>query len=80
MFTVTVINFLLFSLTVGIETVMIAVLIRKALILDIEYPQLEKPKLVNDALQNLNIVSYWTQYLPVSSNPSLLDYVSIHTG
>ena len=80
MFTVTVISFLLFSLTVGIETAMIAVLIRKALILDIEYPQLEKPKLVNDALQNLNIVSYWTQYLPVSSNPSLLDCVSIHTG
>jgi len=62
MFAVTVINFLLFSLGTGTETAMSTVLIRKALILD---PLSEKGELVNNTLQNLTIVIFWSVNLPV---------------
>ena len=77
MFGVTVINFLLFTLTVGIETAIFTVLIRKALILDIEYPLSKKRGSINNALQDLKIVSFWTRGLPVSSN-MLLGSVSLY--
>ena len=76
MFVVTIINFLLFSLTVGIQTVMVPVLIRKALILDIEYPLLEKQELFE--LPNFITVQLWSANLPVSSKLFLMYFVSIH--
>ena len=76
MFVVTVINFLLFSLSVGIQIAMFTVLTRKALILDIEYPLSEKQELLE--LPNLTTVQLWSVNLPVSSALSLLDSVSIH--
>ena len=76
MFIMTVINFLLSSLHTGTEVVAFTVFIRKALI---EYPLSEKPELVLDVLQNLNIVIYWSENLPVSSNLSPLESMSIHT-
>jgi len=74
-FVVTVINFLLFSLSTGTEIATFIVLIRKALILD---PLSEKQELLNNVLQNLTIVIFWSANLPVSRNLSLLDFVSIH--
>jgi len=73
MFVATVINFLLSSLNTGTHVVVFITSIRKALILDIDYPLLGKPQLVNTALQNLNIVDFWAGILPVSNNPSLPD-------
>ena len=75
----TVINFLLFSLYIGILlTAFIAMFIRKALILDINYPLSEKLELLNNALQNLEIVELWSANLPVRNNLLLLDSASIH--
>ena len=78
MFMMTIINFLLSSLNTGTGVAAFVVFVRKALILDIEYPLSEKPELVNNALQNLNIIIYWTDNLPVSSSLSLLVSVSIY--
>ena len=78
MFVVTVINFLLFSLSAGILVATFIVALRKALTLDIEYPLSEKGELVNNALQNLSIVQFWSAYLPVRSHLSVLDSLSIH--
>ena len=79
MFVMTVINFLLFSLYIGILlTAFIAMFIRKALILDINYPLSEKLELLNNALQNLEIVELWSANLPVRNNLLLLDSASIH--
>ena len=75
MFVVTIINFLLSSLYTGTEVALFILLIRKTLVLDLDYPLSEKPELVNDALQNLNLVHFWSKNLPVSSNLSLLGSV-----
>jgi len=77
-FIMTVINFLLSSLRIGTEVSDFVVYIRKAFILDIDYPLSEKLELAGNALQNLLIVVFWSDNLPVSSNLSLLDFVSIH--
>ena len=79
MFVVTVINFLLFSLAIGTVIATFIVLFRKALTLDNEYPLSEKGELVKNALQNLIIVQFWSSYLSVRTNLSLLDSASIHT-
>ena len=80
MFVVTVINFLLFSLTVGTAITISTVSIRKALILDTEHPppELEGPGLATNTLQDLNTVLFWSVSIPVSSNLSLPDSVLIH--
>ena len=76
MFVGTVINFLLFSLSTGTETAMFIVSIRRALILDIEYPLSEKQELVG--LPNPIIAQLWSANLPVSNKLSLMDSASIH--
>ena len=78
MFVTTAINFLLSSLSVGNQVAVSIVIIRKALILDIDYPLLEKAELVQNALRDLNIVISWARSLPVSIKLSLSDLVSIH--
>jgi len=54
MFIATVINFILSSLNTGTQVAGFIGLIRNALILDIDYPLLEKPELINNALRNVN--------------------------
>jgi len=78
MFAMTVINFLLSSLNAGNQVAGFVVFIRKALILDIDYPLSEKPRLVNNVLQKVNMVNIWAGTLPVSIKLSLSDPVSIH--
>ena len=73
-FVVTVINFFLFSLNTG---TVVAAFIDKTLTLDTEYPLSRKRESVNHALQNLNIVDIWSANLPVSSDLSVLDSVSV---
>ena len=71
MFATTVINFLLFSLGTG---TLAAACIILALTLNTEHPlSEEKQEFVDNALQNLNIVCFWSVNLPVSSNLSLLN-------
>ena len=77
MFFLTIINFLLFSLATGAQIAMTTLLIQKALILNIKYPLSGKRELLKSP--NLFIVQIWSANLPVSSNLSLLDSVSIHT-
>jgi len=72
-FVVTVINFLLLSLSTGTEIAMFILLIRKALILG---PLSGKQELIDNVLRNLNIVSFWSANLPVSRHLLLLDSVS----
>jgi len=78
MFVATVINFLLSSLNTGTQVAGFIVFVRKALILDIDYPLSEKRVLVNKALQSVNEVSNWAFSLPVSVRLSLPDPGSIH--
>ena len=78
MFSVTVINFLLFSLCIGTEIAIFTVLIQKALIMDIEYLLSAKEEFVSSALQNLMVVQFWSANLTVSSNLSPLDSSLIH--
>ena len=78
MFAATVVNFLLSSLNTGAEIAGFVVLIRKALILDMDYPLSEKPDLLKNALQNVTTVGFWAVGLPVSIGLSLLDLASIH--
>jgi len=73
MFVMTAINFLLSSVYTRTELAIFIVFIQKALILDIDYPLSAKPALVNNAVQNLTLVQFWSGNLPVSSNLSLLD-------
>jgi len=75
MFIATVINFLLSSLNTGTHIAVFITSIRKALILDIDYPLLGKQQLVNNAVQSLNTVEFWTGILPVSINLLLPDSV-----
>jgi len=49
---------------------------REALILNIDYPFSEKPKLVNNALRNVNTVGSWAGFLPVSIKLSPSDSVT----
>ena len=76
MFIATVINFLLSSLKTGPVVAFFTALIRKALILDINYLLSEDGELINDASRNVNIVHSWASTLPVSM--SVPDSVSIH--
>ena len=78
MFVVTVINFLLTSFGIGTTVATFILSFRKALTPDVEYPLSEKRELVDKALQNLSIADVWSASLPVSSNLSLLDSVSVH--
>ena len=79
MFVATVINFLLSSLDTGNQVAWYIMFVRKALVLDINYPLLEKPELVKNALRNMNMVTGWAGTLPVSIKHSLLDQLlSIH--
>ena len=78
MFVITVINFLLFGLSIGIKIVTSIVSFREALTLDIEYSLSEKGQSIDKVMQNLVIVSFWSANLPVSSNLSLPDSMSIH--
>ena len=78
MFTATLINFLLFSLCTGSHVAGFIVFIRKALILDIDYPPLEVIESINKTLWNVNIVIYWAETLPVSIKLLPPDPISIH--
>ena len=66
-FLATVINFLLSSLNTGAQVAAFTVSIRMALILDIDHPLLEKPELINRALQNTGIMASWARVFPVST-------------
>ena len=77
-FAATVINFILCSLNIGTTVAPFIMAIRKVLILDIDYPLLEKPDLINDALRDATIVNSWAGDVPVSSKLLLLDSISIH--
>ena len=77
MFVVTVINFLLIGLAHGTMVATFIVSFRKALTPDIEYPPSKKGELVNEVLQNLMIIDFWSANLPVSSNLLLLCCYSI---
>ena len=79
MFAVTVINFLLFSLTIGNHVAAFIVYIQKALILDIDYPLSERLDMVGQATKSTNVVGNWTAYLPASIKLSLSDLVSPYT-
>ena len=74
MFVATVINFLLSSLYTGSQVAAFIVPIRKALILNVDYPLSEKPELINNALRNVRIIFYWTVSLSVSIKLSLPDH------
>ena len=78
MFAVTVINFIISSLSIGIIVAPFIMAIRKAPILNVDYPLSEKPDLNNNALQNMRIVGIWAADLPVSTKLLLLDPVFIH--
>ena len=60
MFVATAINFLLSTLVTGAEVSIFIVSIRKALILDIDYPLSVKLGLVKKVVWNLDIVIDWT--------------------
>ena len=66
MFAATVVNFLLSSLETGTEVALFIVLIRKALVVDINYPLVERADLIGNALQSVSIIGLWAGYLPVS--------------
>ena len=78
MFVATVINFILSSLNTGSQIAEFIVSIRKALILDINYPLSEELELLNNALRNPNVVALWAANFPVSIELSLSDSVSIN--
>ena len=79
MFVMTVINFFLSTLNTGARVASFIIYIRKTLILDIDVPLSEQPKLVIDALRNVSVVAIWSGYLPVSTKLLLSDSVCIHT-
>jgi len=74
-FVATVINFVLFSLVTGTQVAIFVVSIRKALILDIDYPLSEKLEVVKKVVWNLDIVIDWAGNTPVSTNLFLPDSV-----
>ena len=65
-FAATVINFILSSVNTGITISGFIIYIRTALLLNIDYPLLEKPELAGNAPHYLAIVSLWAVYFPVS--------------
>ena len=67
MFIATVINFLLSSLDTGNQVAWYIMFVRKALVLDINYPLLEKPELVTNALRNEIMVGFWAETFPVGT-------------
>ena len=72
MFVATAINFLLSTLVTGAEVAIFIVSIRKALILDIDYPLSVKLGLVKKVVWNLAIVIDWAGTMTsVSTNLSL---------
>ena len=77
MFVTTVMNFILFSLNTGTQVAVFITSIRKALVLDIDYPLSVKPDMVSGALPNMSTVANWAISLAVSVELSLLDPVSI---
>ena len=66
MFVATVIDFLLSSLNTGNQVAAFIVFIRKALIEDIHYPVSEMRALVNNALREINLITFWAESFPVS--------------
>ena len=78
MFVATVVNFILYSLSTGSDVAGFIVFIRKALILDLDYPLSEKPELVNNALRNMNLLTLWATNFPVSIKLSPSAPVSIY--
>jgi len=78
MFIATAINFLLSSLNTGNQVAIVIMFIGKARILNIDHPLSEKPELVKDALQNMNIIDT-CGYLPLSGNLLLPDSLSNNT-
>ena len=78
MFIMAIVNFLLYSLNVGIQVACFIVFIRTALTLDIDYPLSGRSELIDNALENLDVIRSWASFLPVSVNLLLLDPVSIH--
>jgi len=78
MFVATAVNFLFFSLTIGNKITGFIIFVRKALILDIDYPLSEKRVLVNNAMRSVNIVADWATVFPVSIKLLLPDPISIH--
>ena len=76
MFTMTVINFLLFTLNIGTEVAIFIVYIQEPLILGtrVNYPLSESRKLLDKAIA----LDDWVRYLPVSIKLSLSDSRSIH--
>lgn len=81
-FVTTVINFILSTLSTGSYVWAFIVIIRKALILDINYPLSEMPELISNALLARNLLADWAGNLPVSINLrlSLSDPVSNQFG
>ena len=69
MFVVTVTNFFLSSLNIGARVANFIMLIRKTLILDLDFPLSEQQELVVNALRNVNIVAVWAANIPVSIKP-----------
>ena len=85
MFIGTIINFLLASLNTGNQVAVVIVFIRKGLmiILDSDYPLLEKPELVTNALRNEVMVGFWAETFPVGTKlliPDHLQYLFILGG
>ena len=80
MIVATIINFLLSSLNTGAQIAYFVLFVRKALILDTDYPLSEQTVLVTRALRNASVVSVWATYLPVSVKLLLLDPVLIIHG
>ena len=68
LFVATVINFLLFSLSIGVQVYELNMFFREPLILDIGYPLSEArlEELFNNTLRNVNLISFWAGALPVS--------------
>ena len=67
MFVATTINFLASSVVTGIQVTIFSGAIRKALILDVDYPLSEKLELLNKVAWNLDIAVDWTGTISVST-------------
>ena len=82
MFVATVINFLLFGLNTGAQVATFIVFIRKAFILDTDYPLSEGRlyELLTNVLRNVNLFGFWVGAIPVSIKLSLPDAVQLILG
>ena len=79
MFVATAINFLLASLNTGAAVAEFVVVVRRALILDIDYSPAENQELIDNALANVYTISAWAETLPVSIKLLIPDPVPTHT-